>query len=372
MPSTTEEKDIPPLSLLRRYSQEFPHAWRELARMRERRGKDLPWWPDWCYVPIAGAIAVITEGAPLPFGPEEFAKMTLFPPAVMAALAAWRQTKGIYRFDPTLVAEIAGMPLDGTLPAQVFYSLPEWCIYVETPGMALHTLQPGEVNGFFAHLEFDVNDNRHELRFLFLLADGTIFPWPLHLGEWTVAEAIDRVLRHSKVDVFQAGATANERDQLIARWVEDLVPYINLVLYICSANADFGTQRPVHPAKRTSSGKKKKITAADQIRVWDVGIRLGPALRRAAAAAEQPQEPATASTEKVTEARRASPRPHWRRGHWHHYWIGPRSRPEERKIILHWLPPIPVGVPEFDMPEMPAVVRRVVKGTSEGKDEERE
>lgn len=203
------------------------------------------------------------------------------------------------------------------------------------------------------------------------MTDSSVFPWPLHLGEWTVAEAINRVLQHAKVGVFSPNATANEREQLIARWAKDLVPYVNLILYICSANADFGEHRPMHPARRAPSGKKKRITAADQMRVWDVGIRLGPALRKAMASTEQSQETGPAPAEEVGQGR-CSPRLHWHRGHWHHYWTGPRSQPEERKIILHWLPPIPVGIPEFDAPEMPAVVRRVVKETSKGKDEERE
>ncbi|EMO24671.1 hypothetical protein LEP1GSC170_1243 [Leptospira interrogans serovar Bataviae str. HAI135] len=32
--------------------------------------------------------------------------------------------------------------------------------------------------------------------------------------------------------------------------------------------------------------------------------------------------------------------PHIRRAHWHHFWAGSN---EERKLILRWLPPIPVN-----------------------------
>ena len=71
--------DYPPLLLLRQYSQDLPRAWREITRLREARGKDLPWWPDWCYIPIAGAVAVVTEGAPLPLSIAASAKLSAHP-----------------------------------------------------------------------------------------------------------------------------------------------------------------------------------------------------------------------------------------------------------------------------------------------------
>jgi hypothetical protein len=35
---------------------------------------------------------------------------------------------------------------------------------------------------------------------------------------------------------------------------------------------------------------------------------------------------------------------HVRRAHWHAFWTGPKASTEERKLILHWLPPIAVNV----------------------------
>lgn len=341
--------DCPPLLLLRQYSRGLPRAWREIARLREARGKALPWWPDWCYIPIAGALAVVTEGAPLPLDDEATAKFLAHPPAIVAALAGWRMTKGIYRFDATLQEEIAGMPLEGKLPSEIFYSLPEWCIYVETPDMTFPPFNDAEVEGFFAHLEFDTNDNRSELRLVFFMSDTKHRFVPLHLGDWGVEEAIKRAY-----DV----ATPGLPQERIKETAIALTPYINLVLYICSANADY--EKPLHPSR--TRPRKKKRAAANSIRTWDIGVRLGPALRKACIVADtnNQQEPQLENShdEHNHESSRTSPRPHWRRGHWHHYWVGPRSQPEKRKLILRWLPPIPVGIPGLDTP---VVVRRVKK-----------
>lgn len=51
--------------------------------------------------------------------------------------AAWRMTQGIYRIDPTLYADLVDTEIAGDLPSDVLMHLPEWCIYIETPGLQL-------------------------------------------------------------------------------------------------------------------------------------------------------------------------------------------------------------------------------------------
>jgi hypothetical protein len=351
-----------PLKLLREYSREFPGAWRQIARFREDRGKELPWWPDWCYCPIAGTIAILTGGA---LSREEIlARSLAYPPAVMAALAAWRITKGVYRFDPALLTEIMDMPLDGALPAEVFLSLPEWCVWVEIPpGIEIpppdDTTTPGSYCiGFFAHLEYDANDSRTELRIVGVFRDGeqdNAHFIGVHIGNWSLAEgvkrAFDETRRQSKQMLDLPELSEEESHSLQAQTTAYLVPLVNMVLYICSANADFGDRgKPVHPSRKPS--RKGKIFAAQDVQNWDVGVRIGAALKRARQAKIEPRA-------EGAERTHSSPRPHYRRAHWHHFWTGPRTKPGERKLILKWLPPIPVGIVDLDDDESPAVVHRV-------------
>ncbi|GAP34654.1 hypothetical protein ISF6_5362 [Piscinibacter sakaiensis] len=91
---------------------------------------------------------------------------------------------------------------------------------------------------------------------------------------------------------------------------------------------------------------------ADWPSTWDVGVRLGAALRQAYQAAE------------TGSGTHAGPRPHVRRAHWHTILSGPRQREDgsviptaERRADLRWMPPIPVNVQDLD--QLPATVRRV-------------
>lgn len=343
-----------PMKLLKKYSGAFPKAWRQINSLREDRGKDLPFWPEWCYCPIAGSLAIVTEGSPQ-IGPEQISKLNEYPPGVMAALAAWRVTKGIYRFDPDLLPEILSMPLEGKLPAEVFFTLPEWCIYVETPGMAF---LERENAGFFSYLEYDANDQRQELRFVFVSPSLQCVMVPLHIGNWPLEESITRyyaeAIKNIKQELGQSSLfPPQDKNEFIKQAKTGLIPFLNMLLYICSVNADFA-QRPIHPSKKPR--RKGKIETANEPRTWEVGVRVGPALRKAKAQVFL-RDSELSGEEETT---RISPRSHIRRAHWHHYWTGPRSKPEEQSLILKWLPPIPVGIPEEDV-DIPAVIRKINK-----------
>lgn len=108
--------------------------------------------------------------------------------AIVGALAAWRVTQGVYRFHPELFKAVWETSLEGELPVDLFFRLPEWCVYVETPGEKFYGIS---LSGFFAHLEYDMNDGRRELR---LLVDtGAVLQGiPLHLSGRTIQGAIER------------------------------------------------------------------------------------------------------------------------------------------------------------------------------------
>lgn len=92
------------------------------------RGGDLPAWPAWCYLPLAGGMAIATQGR----DPTSFQDPTgvVRDAATIAALSAWRPTKGVYQFHPQLLDALWGTPVTGDLPTQVLKRLPEWCVYI--------------------------------------------------------------------------------------------------------------------------------------------------------------------------------------------------------------------------------------------------
>ena len=82
-----------------------------------------------------------------------------------------------------------------------------------------------------------------------------------------------------------------------------------------------------------------------EIRKWDVGFRTGSAIRL-----YEETEKLRNTENQNKNGSHASPRPHMRRGHWHHFWTGPKAKPKERKLILKWLSPMAVAADPEDAP----------------------
>lgn len=317
----------------------YPGAWRQVDQFRAGRGRELPDWPDWCYLPLSAWYAIVSTDA----GVGRLTPALSGDVGRLGALGTWRLTQGIYRFDPTLYADLVETPVAGDLPHDVLYRLPEWCVYVETPGL-LHLEQP--LYGFFAHLEHDANTGRAELRLL-LDGEADLTPVPIHLGAWSLAESIARMVDVARIQALGLGI-ANPPPGVtreVRAWVE---PLISLLLYLCTRNAEIGDgtqKRPTTPLpKRTKQGWR--LFAADRTTTWDVGVRLGAALRRAYHAAETGQV-----------ANHVGPRGHIRRAHWHGFWTGPKTDPDIRKFDLRWMPPIAVNLDSPD--DLPATIRPV-------------
>ncbi|MCU0677747.1 MAG: hypothetical protein MUE69_33840 [Myxococcota bacterium] len=325
----------------------LPGVFDRVERARDRALANGITWPSWCYAPMAAAHAALSDGAAM-----DPTRAQLLAP--IAAAAAWRWTKGIYRFDPDLARAVASTSLDRELPADALLRLPEWCVYVELEGLDLDGIPAGTA-GVWAYLEHDANDGRRELR-LVLLGERVAYPLPpIHLTPGgTLASGVARAMDEGiAVGAMQgAGGTrasgvgalgyvppgaSGEIGQAVAAM---LSPLVSLVLYLCSDPNERDLESETDPSARPANPLPRKtkrgtrLHAAPEPTVWRTGFRLGERLRAAERAASGAGEGAGEG---------ASVRPHVRRAHWHSFWVGPKADPEARKLELRWLAPILVG-----------------------------
>jgi hypothetical protein len=331
-----------PLEILQHYSRLYPLAWEQAAMFRASRGKEVKAWADYVFLPVAASYAIVSGGRDLT--PAERDKV--IDVSIVAALAAWRMTRGIYRFDETIFTALWNTPIDSTIPVDVLYRLPEWCVYIETPSQVN---APFAMRGFFAYLEEDANTGAEELR---LVADTGVglLPFFVHLTRGTLLEGIEASLLEARHQAQRQGA---QFDVPIAQHAKEqaavLAPMVSLLLYLCSVNSEVrdakGTDRQPRNPGMTKTKRGKKMIPAQSPTSWEVGYRMGAAIRHA-----QEQERSESQG-----GGHASPRPHIRRAHFHSFWTGKRDS-TERKIVLKWLPPIAVNV---DDEELPVVIREV-------------
>jgi hypothetical protein len=239
------------------------------------------------------------------------------------ALASWRVTQGIYRFDPTLYEALSATPVSGPLPVELLYRLPEWTVYIETPGMRWGG---DPLLGAFAQIgEMEYGA---EGLFLALHTKHNLDQYSLRLDQPTFEASLDIATRHTERDQFHP----DPHD------IRTVLPRIlSLLLYLCSESAELGdgTTYPARPNPRRTR-KGTRMFPADRLTTWDVGIRIGAALRSAYQ---------RNGAEDGSSASHTGPRPHIRRAHWHTFLTGPRIEPRR---TLRWLPPIAVNVDDFN------------------------
>jgi hypothetical protein len=303
--------NIRPLNHINTISQLFPGIWKQVDSFRQGRGKDLPDWPAWCFLPMAASMAIATQGqTPTLEAVGDVAKL--------AAMIPWRYTQGVYKFEPQVYQCISNTVAKGDIPVEVLHRLPEWSVYIETPEL--------DEYGFFAHLEYDIKIHRHELR---ILMDGEDELWPiiLHLGNWTVTEAIDRALSESAKN-----GEFNKYDMPVEQLITHISAIahhcISLLLYLCSEQPDIERIENELPkrAKPTKTKKGFKLFPPKKPKIWHVGRELEKQIKQT-------------QKSKHETGNRNSPKAHIRRAHWHGYWRGSHDT-DSRKFIYKWLPPL--------------------------------
>ena len=323
-------------SALEHYGAEYAHIWRRIDQMRELYRHR---WPAHVFLPVARAGQILTETM-RPTGRSPSAQQAM----QLALLAAWRVTQGIYRFDQDLYTPLVSTAIEGDIPSETLHRLPEWCVYAETPDIIVEdrpqSICGAEIHGIWASVDWDDRTRQEQLIVGFDHHHAfAALPLPLH---GSLDETIGAVIANMNDDRIGVEESAFRK-----RSHRMFQPVLSLLLYLCADDADISDQRPPRPEpKRTKSGLR--IFPPDKPTKWDVGVRMGAALRRShQASANEGEGGQTGRT----------PRAHVRRAHWHTFLAGPRTGARERR--LKWLPPIPVNLD--DVANLPSVIRPVAK-----------
>ena len=308
-------------------------------RDRARFGED---YPDWCDLPAPLATIIITGTT------DERAMIRILEQQPkhsqidLTAALIWIRGKMIYRYDDTLADALASQPLDGKIPPEALHYLPYPCVYVERKML----VGDFETIGFFAWL--DIEETKI-LRLHFLQTNGESLPIPIPITGGTID---DSILEFVKLSSERYGDTSRPRydanDLLDSPFPKLISECVNLLLYLCSEKPDIPDDTELRTKRsRDTYGNPKRAAQ------WDVGTRIGAALRKATEQ-EKAKEPSAGEEDTANATSKkphSSPRPHMRRAHWHSFWTGKRDS-ADRKLVLRWLPPITVNIDDVDLPSV--------------------
>jgi len=249
--------------------------------------------------------------------------------SLLNLFCAWRLTKGIYRYDPALYEAVVQTPLGGDIPAALLRRLPQWCVYLETPGQTVPTWGGGETGlyGVWAWLDHRLKDGSE------LLSLGMDTDAPVGIRHVPLVGTLEQSVAKTVAD-WRSAVERGTIEGLLPQGFADrsrkcFAPILSLLLYLCSDVSEIGegTHRPANPQpRRTRNGWR--FTTAEKLTTWNVGVSIGAAVRRAQQAQEMEQN-LTPMDEHA--------RPNGRYGYWQTFLPDPQN--SERRV--KWLPPDP-------------------------------
>ena len=349
MKSKKKYPPILPLEFLRKVSDFLPGIWDEIEEARNIKGEaEHLEWPEWCYFPMCLTDVLLRERWMIPGRLSEpiRAEKREMMCGYICALAPWRRSKEIYVMSEELENLLYEQD-DAEIPSEVLLKMPYQCFYVKTNNLYF---EKDKADGFFAFLDYDTFTHNSSLEFLFVMENGKIEGLNIRIDQNNIEDSLRKSvddLKKSKSKLLE-----DERLQKILDndfFINGFIDYVRkpltnalqLVLYILAENADIKEHEERAP-------RRSQDTIRDtykEIHKWDVGVKIAQSIRKNSVRREDGGDKSDKEAKLIA---RSHKRPHMRRGHWHHYWTGPRKG--ERKIILRWIPPTFIGSRSEDIP----------------------
>lgn len=305
-------------------------VFQELDQLAELKKNGEKNWPDYCPIPLRFSAPILTEKIFLTKNlslkeMDEFSRLSAV--KMMTACWAWKQNKIVYQFDrdlaQVLFEQAKEMQEEDTLPVETLIHLPYPCIYVKNP----IKLGDEPIDGFFSWIDYDTEGKCAVMHFLSVYDDMR------NVSDCCTRLMPGKTIRDCAIDTMSSidgkintSGNGFKEQEILESWYFQFQA-IQLILYLVSTNAEVESGPPpeLDNPQKAKRGKKKKSS----VRVKNVGVKIGAAIRKAKAKA------VTESTNTTGHGSRKSP--HSRRGHWHHYWVGPRDG--KRELILKWIAP---------------------------------
>ena len=247
----------------------------------------------------------------------------------------WAANKQVYKFDSELELSLADSE-EIKLPVRILDRLPYQTFYLE---FADDGIFKKNFHGAF------VNIVKEETGYL-LYAERIKDSGQVMFGNVALVPNDDE----DGIFLFDKNDFSCDESNRNVDWREFVFYMLNALLYLCADNAEVQespvTKNTYHPGKQV----KNKFS---EVRQWECGYRYGSTIRKWKKQGSTSASRDDQISSLTVRVRRSLPA-HTRRAHWHHYWVGPKTG--DRKLILHWIPPVYVSGTDTQV----AVVHKVM------------
>lgn len=331
-----------PLKMLKALTSLYPIIWKEMEEFHNMNGtSSYANWPDWCYAPIEAALTIASDGNDLSRLSPKAVGAVVSCSQLISVLAPWRLSKEVYIVDESIKDLLFEQKDDIKIPVDILLHLPYQCFYVELP----NTYFDGEkIHGFFVSLDYNIKLKERDLKLTFLSDKEDVFSYPIDLDAGTIEDSIKKLNKqlieyakgNKKFEEYAKADPAADNTTIV--FIKQIM---QVVLYILAQNAEIAPDEEQSTITKRGNAIKDKYS---EIRKWDVGFRTGATIRA------YEEKGKSENAKEKSDGTHASPRPHMRRGHWHHFWTGAKNDETNRKLVLKWVAPTAVATNQEDSP----------------------
>lgn len=340
MPRKKKQNTLEPLPLriVKDFEKQYPGVWGICKDLRSTLKQQDFTWDDRCYIP---GMACVEFTNMFKWGDTSSEKSVIA--TLMFALSSWRRYKEIYSFDSTFADLLMKSATDEIIPSEILNSMPYPSFYISIDGD-----NDLGVDGFFCCIDTQLGgDVKNILNIVAFTKQGiSSIPIIIDAGV-SLNESMNIIQGYAieKSDDFKSNDSVFSQSKSFAEKA------MQLILYICSINADINENPQQKSINRKSSHISEPKDVLREVRKWDVGYRIGKIIRDS----DKPYIKET-GTDSSNHSKHTMKRPHTRRGHFHHFWVGSKTD-NTRKLVLKWVAPMFINSSLNE--ELPAIINNI-------------
>lgn len=233
----------------------------------------------------------------------------------------WSKSKQIYTFDPEL--ELALSAMDGVkIPVHILDRAPYNSFYIEFSKEGIFS---SNFHGVFVKIVKNLNE--YVIFFSRVTEDGE----SVNVSSFRINENKDGFCVINRLNDI---GTEN-----CMELQEFFMFFLNAILYLCSENSEIKESETTKRTYKPSSTIKNKFS---EIKKYECGFVYGETIRKnkKTSTPNNDNEGNKADDNSSSKKMRKGIRPHVRKAHWHHYWVGKKG---SRNLVLLWIAPTHVG-----------------------------
>lgn len=339
-----------PLKYMDKFNKDYPHIW-EICDVYMKLVCDKFVWDSRAFCPL-DVFRELVYG----YNYQNKKQVQDVYVASLCSIYNWKRYKQIYTFDKDFVNILIDSHIndDNIDIDNVIKTLPYNTFYIDINGESNividdlyvsndKVIKGGAVTGFFIYFNTTIYEKTNPekdkpsttIHFDVYTKTGS-FGYELIVDKGlSISESFNRL----RTDILTSSKNTEKSVQNCEIMESVVSKLLKLIMYICTINSDVKKSSRQQSVRNSAivSNSKFVVNTANSIKLSDVGFTIGKAIRLYNKNAENNNNDEDSETTVTTKPRKSTAkRPHIRRGHFHHYWIG---KADNRQLILKWVAP---------------------------------